>query len=133
MSLACRGEPLAPSPGPPFPGGGCGGGGQAGGTSPSPLLGDWQTVVLIQVSGDLQRWTTTWRFDAGGACRQTSVTESLAEGIPRTSERTCTYLTGESSVAITYADGAMVAFDFSFAGFSPDRLVLDGNEYKRLA
>jgi len=89
-------------------------------------------VVLIQVSDDLQRWTTTWRFDAGGTCRQTIVTQSLAEGFPRTSERSCTFLTSESSVAITYADGAMVTFDFSFAGFSPDRLVLDGNEYQRL-
>jgi hypothetical protein len=129
--LACRGEPLAPSPGLPFPGGG--GGGQTGGTSPSPLVGDWQTVVLIQVSDDLQRWTTTWRFEAGDTCRQTIVTESLAEGFPRTSERSCTYLTNESSVAITYADGATVTFDFSFTGFSPDRLVLDGYEYQRLA
>jgi hypothetical protein len=90
-------------------------------------------VILIQVSGDLQRWTTTWRFDAGGTCHQTIVTESLAEGIPRTSERSCTYLTGTSSVAITYGDGAAATFDFSFAGFSPDRLVLDGSEYQRLA
>jgi hypothetical protein len=89
-------------------------------------------VVLIQLSGDLQRWTTTWRFDAGGTCRQTIVTQSLAEGFPRTSDRSCTFLTSESSVAITYADGAMVTFDFSFAGFSSDRLVLDGNEYQRL-
>ena len=88
--------------------------------------------MLIQVSDDLQRWTTTWRFDAGGTCRQTIVTESLAEGFPRTSERSCTYLPGASSVAITYGDGATVTFDFSFAGFSPDRLVLDGSEYQRL-
>jgi hypothetical protein len=88
-------------------------------------------VVLIQVSDDLQRWTTTWRFEAGGTCRQTIVTESLAEGFPRTSERSCTYLINESSVAITYADGATVTFDFSFAGFSPDQLTLDGDEYQR--
>ena len=129
LSLACRGEPLAPSTGIPFPGGGSG---QAGGTSPSPLVGDWQTVVLIQVSGDLQRWTTTWRFDASGSCRQTIVTESLAEGFPRTTERSCTYRTNGSNVAVTYADGATLTFDFSFAGFSLDRLVLDGYEYQRL-
>ena len=130
LSLACRGEPLAPS-GTQFPGGG--GGGQAGGTSPSPLIGDWQTAVLIQVSGDLQRWTTTWRFDASASCRQTIVTESLAEGFPRTTARSCTYRTNGSSVAVTYADGATLTFDYSFAGFSPDRLVLDGYEYQRLS
>jgi hypothetical protein len=54
------------------------------------------------------RWTTTWRFDAGGSCRQTIVAESLAEGFPRTTERSC-------------------------IGFSPDRLVLDGYEYQRLS
>jgi hypothetical protein len=90
-------------------------------------------VVLIQVSGDLQRWTTTWRFDATGTCRQTIVTESLAEGFPRASERGCTYRTDVSNVAVTYADGGTVTFDFSFAGFSPDRLILDGFEYQRLS
>jgi hypothetical protein len=95
-------------------------------------VGDWQTVVLIQVSDDLQRWTTTWRFDAGGGCRQTIVTESLAKGSPRTTQQSCTYLTNVSKVTVTYADGATVIFEFSFAGFSPDRLVLDGYEYQRL-
>ena len=133
LSLACRGEPLAPSAGLPVSSGGGAGGGLAGGTSPSPLIGTWQTVVLIQVSDDLQRWTTTWRFDATGTCRQTIVTESLAEGFPRTSERGCTYRTDVSNVAVTYADGGTVTFDFSFAGFSPDRLVLDGFEYQRLS
>ncbi|MFL5516925.1 MAG: hypothetical protein ACJ8DJ_12255 [Gemmatimonadales bacterium] len=89
-------------------------------------------MILIQVADDLQRWTTTWRFDAGGTCRQTIVTESVVEGFPRTSERSCTFLTRESSVAITYAGGATATFEFSFAGFSPDRLVLDGSEYQRL-
>jgi hypothetical protein len=114
----------------PLPGGNRSG--QAGGISPSPLVGDWRTVVLLQVSDDLQRWTTTWRFDASGTCRQTIITESLAEGFPRTTERSCTYLTSVSDVTVTYADGATVTFDFSFAGFSPDRLVLDGYEYRRL-
>ena len=117
----------------PFPGGGGGGGGaQAGGTGSTPLVGTWQVVILVPVAGDLQRWTTTWRFDAAGGCRQTVVTESLAEGIPRTIERECTYRTNVSEVAITYRSGASVTFAFSFAGFSPDRLVLDGSEYQRL-
>jgi hypothetical protein len=89
-------------------------------------------VILVPITDDLQRWTTTWRFDAAGGCRQTVVTESLAEGIPRTAERECTYHTNVSEVAITYQSGASVTFDFSFAGFSSDRLVLDGSEYQRL-
>ena len=36
-------------------------------------------------------------------------------------------------MAVTYADGATLTFDFSFAEFSPDRLVLDGYEYQRLS
>jgi hypothetical protein len=137
LSLSCGGEPLAPDAGLPFPGdagdaGDAGGGGRAGGVSSATLAGTWETVALVRVADDLQRWTTTWRFDTAGACHQTVVTESLAEGFPRTTERDCAYRTNVSQVVITYADGTSVTFEFSFAGFSPDRLVLDGFEYHRL-
>ena len=92
----------------------------------------WQTVVVIEVPGDLQTWTTTWRFDADGTCRQTVVTESLAEGFPRTTERACTWTIngGRGRDQPSWA-AATLTFDFSFAGLSPDRLVLDGFEYQR--
>ena len=96
-------------------------------------MGTWRNVVVVQVPGDIQTWTTVWRFDADGVCRQTAETESLAEGFPRITERACEYTVASDRVTIAYLGGGSVTFEFSFAGFSPDRLVLDGFEYERLA
>jgi hypothetical protein len=115
------------------PGEGNGSGASDGGGGVSALVGTWQTVLVIEVPGDLQTWTTTWRFDADGTCRQTLVTESLAEGFPRTTERACTWTTSSGEVAISFVGGGTQTLDFSFAAFDPDRLVLDGFEYQRLA
>ena len=131
LLAGCTGEPTAPRA--DQPGGGFGSGTSSGGGGTAALVGVWQTVVVIQVPGDLQTWTTTWRFDEGGTCRQTVVTESLAEGFPRTTERACTFVVHGSEVTISFAGGGSLTFAFSFAGFSPDRLVLDGFEYQRLA
>jgi hypothetical protein len=129
LLAGCSAEPLAPRPA--DPGGGFGSGVSSGGTDGSALVGTWRTVVVIQVPGDLQTWTTTWRFDAEGTCRQTIVSESLAEGFPRTTERTCAWTATGAEVTITYVGGGTLTFEYSFAGFSPDRLVLDGYEYQR--
>jgi len=129
---ACNGDPTGPRGG--LPGGGGGGSGTSGGgTSQSALVGDWRTVLVIEVPGDIQTWTTTWHFDGAGSCRQTLVTESLAEGFPRTTERICTWATNGGQIAITFVGGGTLSFDFSFAALDPDRLVLDGFEYQRLA
>lgn len=124
---ACSGDPTGPSAEPPVNGGGTstGGGGEA------LLVGVWQTTVVIEVPGDLQTWVTTWQFDSAGTCRQTVVTTSLAEGFPRTTERSCTWRVSNAKVAISYVGGGTVEFAFSFAALSPDRLVLDGFEYQR--
>ena len=103
-----------------------------GGSGASALVGTWRTVVVVEVPGDLQTWTTTWQFDSDGACHQTVETESLAEGFPRVTERPCTYTTSTGEVAVTFLGGGTLLFGFSFADFSPDRLVLDGFEYERL-
>ena len=92
----------------------------------------WRNVSMVQLPGDIQTWTTTWQFDEGGTCRQTIVTESLAEGFPRTTERTCTWTVSGSEVTIGFTGAGTLTFEFSFAGFSPDRLVLDGFEYQRV-
>ena len=128
---ACNGDPTGPRGG--LPGGGAGSGTRGGGTSQSALVGDWRTVLVIEVPGDLQTWTTTWHFDATGTCRQTLVTESLAEGFPRTTDRICTWATNGGQIAITFVGGGTLSFAFSFAALDPDRLVLDGFEYQRLA
>ena len=131
LLAACDGHPTSPPTG--QAGGGNDSGASGGGGGGSALVGSWQTVVLIEVPGDLQTWTTTWRFDPAGTCRQTVITESLAEGFPRTTERTCTWSTNSGEVAISYVGGGTVTFDFSFAALDPNRLVLDGFEYQRLA
>jgi hypothetical protein len=88
---------------------------------------------VVEVPGDAQTWTTTWRFDEGGRCEQTVETLSLVEGFPRVTERSCSYVAGDFEVAIDFDEGGTLELDFSFADFSPDRLVLDGFEYERLA
>jgi hypothetical protein len=83
MLAACTADPVAnrPETG-PIPGLNPGGGTSSSGAS-STLVGTWRVQLVVQVPGDVQTWTTTWRFDTDGTCHQTQVTESLAEGIPR--------------------------------------------------
>jgi hypothetical protein len=104
-----------------------------GGSAAERLVGTWQVVLVVEVPGDIQTWTTTWRFDADGDCRFTRETESLAEGFPRVTERDCTYAIDGAELVISFADGGSLTSEFSFAGFSPDRLIFDGFEYRRLA
>lgn len=128
---ACSGDTTAPSP--RLPATGPGGGVSTGGGGATMLVGVWISTVVIEVPGDVQNWTTTWRFDADGTCRQTIVVESLAEGFPRTTIRDCSFIATGDSVTISFTGGGTLTFAFSFAGFSPDRLVLDGLEYQRQA
>jgi hypothetical protein len=96
-------------------------------------VGTWRTEAVVEVPGDLQRWTTTWRFDEDGECLQTVETLSLVEGFPRVTERPCSYSVGDFEVTIAFDEGATLELDYRFADFSPDRLVLDDFEYERLA
>jgi hypothetical protein len=124
----------------------CGDGGPTGidrpggndGTSGSPgpaerLAGIWRTTLVIEVPGDIQTWTTTWRFEPDGDCHQRLESESLAEGFPRITERPCTFTADGLEVAIAFLGGGTVVLEYSFADFSPDRLILDGFEYRRIA
>jgi hypothetical protein len=128
---ACSADPVANTPERgPIPGQNSGGGTSRSGTA---LVGTWRLQLVVQVQGDMQTWTTTWRFDGDGSCHQTKVTESLAEGFPRTQERDCSFTVNSSKLNITFTGGEMLSLEFSFAGFSPNRLVLDGFEYERIA
>jgi hypothetical protein len=113
------------------PGGGFGTGINSTGDSTASLVGTWQTVVAVEVPGDVQTWTTTWQFDGDGTCRQTVVTESVAAGVPVTTERACTWTTNDGQVTISFVGGGTLTFAFSLP--APDRLVLDGFEYQRQA
>ena len=115
------------------PGGGTGGTGTSGQPAGASLLvGTWVRIELVQAAGDLQRWTTTWEFGTDGRCRETRETLSLVEDIPRTTVDTCSYTVNSSDVVIQF-DGrsGTVTFSFSFASFSPDRLILGGFEFDR--
>jgi len=127
---ACSGDPKGV--GPLEPGGDDDQGSGGGNTSAAALVGTWRNVTVIEVPGDIQTWTTTWRFDGDGVCRQSVETESLAEGFPRVTERACQFTVASDEVTIGFVGGGTVTFDFFFAGFDPDRLVLDGFEYDRL-
>ncbi len=98
------------------------------------MLGVWENTMLIAVQNDFERVITTWEFNPDGSCRHVTVTQSLIESVPFTRVRDCRYDVPGSVVRVTY-DGAQdsVEFDFTFAGFSPDRLVLDGFEFERIA
>jgi hypothetical protein len=98
------------------------------------LLGTWENTMLIAVPNDFERVITTWEFNPDGTCRHVTVTQSLIEGVPFTRERNCRYEVPGSVVRVTY-DGApgSVDFAFTFANFSPDRLVLGGFEFERIA
>jgi len=130
LLAACSGDSFAPSGTLPATGSGPAVSGGGGGDNAA-LVGVWLTTVLIQVPGDVQTWTTTWEFDAAGTCLQTIVVESLAEGFPRTTVRACTFVATGGDVTISFVGAGTLTFAFSFAGFSPDRLVLDGFEYQR--
>ncbi len=97
------------------------------------LLGKWENTMLVAADGDLQRWTTIWEFRDDASCEHTTVTESLVEGLPLTRVRLCRYGLNGATMLVTYSGATgSVAFDFAFAGFSPDRLVLDGFEFDRI-
>lgn len=109
-----------------------------GGTTGAPtgaelLVGTWRTTAVVEVPGDIQTWTTTWRFGEDGGCDQIVESESLVEGIPRVTERACTWVAGDFEVTVTFIGGGALELAYGFADFSPDRLVLDGFEYERLA
>ncbi len=109
--------------------GGTSGGNDAAGR----LIGTWRTTLVVEVPGDVQTWTTTWRFIEGGGCHQTRETESLSEGFPRITERPCTFAIDGRELVVTFTGGGTLVAEFSFALFNPDRLVLDGFEYERIA
>ena len=107
--------------------------GTSGDESPAGrLVGTWRHETLVEVPGDIQAWSTTWRFDSDGGCLQTVVTQSLAEGFPRTSERPCTFLARDFVVTVSFTGAGTLEFEYTFADFSTDRLVLDGLEYQRI-
>lgn len=125
--MGCAGERslFAPADGP--------GAASGPGLDPS-LIGTWQVVLLVDAGPDLQTWTTTWRFDRDGTCGFTRTIRSALEGVDRTTIRPCRWTSANARVTVTYTtDNTTSQLPYSFAGFDPNRLVLEGVEYARLA
>jgi len=102
-------------------------------SSPSAVVGTWRADLLVTIDGDLQRWTTTWRFGADRGCDFKRVTLSLVEGIPRTVERSCTYLDQGTALEVKYTDAtASSTLPYEIPPFSTDQLILEGVEYDRI-
>ena len=102
------------------------------GTGSDALVGDWQVMTVIPIGGDFQTSTVVWHFGADGTCRQNTTTLLVSEGIPRTTLRDCTWVSGLNAVTVTFPGSLPATFPVAFAAFSADRLVLDGLEYARV-
>lgn len=132
MLLGCGGETRLPT--------GLGGdrpigGGQTGGTTvASALLGTWRNVWVVFLDTDVQTWTTVWTFRSDNTCMIDKTLRSLALEFPQVTIRPCRYAILSTDLGITWTDaaGGTATVPFSFAAFSPDRLVLEGLEYERL-
>jgi len=70
-------------------------------------------------------------FAASGTCRETAVTQSVAEGTTRTTDVTCTWTSTDTAVTVTFSSGGTLVMPFSLV--SPDILLLDGFQYQRVA
>ena len=126
--------PAAPEPGPGIiadaPDGIIGGGGSA--DAAATLVGEWQRFDIVEFEEDLVSTTIHWRFEPDGFCRRTITTFSANEGFPRTTQTDCQYDVGPLEITITFSTGDTGTFDLSFPGFDPDRMLLDGFEYRRV-
>ena len=105
-------------------------GGGGGGTTA--VVGTWQNVLLVTVVNDVQRITTTFRFDAGGSCLKTVESFSAVEGFPRIQRHDCRYQLDGTDILISLDGASPDRFSISFDNFNPNRLVLDGVIFTRV-
>ena len=112
-------------------GGGSSSGGGGGGTTA--IVGAWQNVLLVTVVNDVQRITTTFRFDAGGSCLKTVESFSTVEGFPRIHRHDCQYQLDGTDILIALDGGTPERFSISFDDFNRNRLLLDGVLFTRVA
>ena len=96
------------------------------------LVGQWESVLLIDVPGDLQTWTTDWTFNADATCRLTRVIRSLVEGTPRLTIRDCRWKSANFTVTATYADQTVSVMSYSFPLLDRQRLLLEDVPYDRV-
>jgi len=112
---------------------GPGGGTRGGQTTPNPLIGEWETTLVVQVASTIQLWTTRWTFEADGTCRfRRTVTDPLLGGVILTRLRDCRWSAANAVLTVTFGDtGERLDAPYSFPGGRRDRLLLEGIEYRR--
>ena len=125
LLIGCSGERSLFAPEHPVAGGG-------GPSLDATLIGQWETVLLIDVPGDLQTWTTNWIFNADATCRFTRIVRSLAEGTPRVTVRDCRWRSANATVTATYTDNTVSVMPYSFPFLDQQRLLLQGAQYDRI-
>lgn len=136
LTLALMGAACAPESLGPTASGGDGLGGRVeppavSGGGGSPLVGEWELVTVIAIGTGIQTSGVHWTFAGDASCRQAIRSWSFAEGVYHTTVRECTYANATDGVRVVFAGAAPAVFTVSFAAFSPNRLVLDGLEYRR--
>jgi len=110
------------------------GGSRGTSSSPSALVGTWEAVIVIQAGDDVQEWRTRWTFNSNRTCHFTRTTISLAEGIPLTVDRECTYRDQNGTAEVTFTEtGATQTLPYSSPDSSRERLIIEGVEYERVS
>jgi hypothetical protein len=104
----------------------------ATGSGTAALVGEWRTVLFVDIGVDVQTWTTTWRFQADGVCSMTRVVRSTLEDQTRTTVRPCRWTAANAAITAIYDDGTVSLLPFSFPRLDRNRLLLEGIEYARL-
>jgi hypothetical protein len=99
---------------------------------PSPLIGTWQAVLLIETESDIQRWQTRWTFKADTQCHFERTTISLSEGISRTVARDCTYQDRGQEAAVTFTDRTTATLPYTVPLNSTRFLIIEGIQYERV-
>jgi hypothetical protein len=96
------------------------------------LIGEWETTLGVTAGGDLQTWTTNWRFEASGTCRFRQTIRSVLSGT-RVKLRHCTWSTANGAARITFSDtGLLLEIPYSFPGGDTSRMIFEGLTYQRI-
>ena len=133
---ACEGgDPFTPEHIPPLDtDGGTSGGGTVGDSTDAQLVvGIWELTIVTFLVDDVLTERTVWEFGADLNCQQTIFSTLGSEGFTRVTRNYCTYLVVNFDIVVLFDDTLQeVTFPFDFAGFDPNRLILDGFEYTRI-
>jgi len=130
-ALACGGSRglLSPSDG--------SGGSTGRSSTANPVIGSWETTIVIFTETDMQAWTTRWRFDQAtgtpAPCLYRQTVASVLEGVTTEKVRTCTWEAANARLTIRFDDtGAVFESQYRFPGGDTSRLIFEGIEYHRI-